>query len=99
MRANFLADTKIAYDYYNKMNKTGRDLVNKYGRNIGAGDGIDSYYHALLQCELAKISDKSRVNGLTLGQLKEDVMDYPKKRFKGLSREEILKNSKKDLKK
>ncbi|MBR1399423.1 MAG: hypothetical protein IJ564_04530 [Alphaproteobacteria bacterium] len=71
------ADTKIAYDYWQKMNNTGKQLVNTYGS--GQGADIDNYYHPLLQCELAKISPTSRDWGLRLGYAKE-ILDYHKKK-------------------
>ena len=63
------ADTKLAYEYWQKMNQTGRQLVNTYGPRQGAD--IDNYYCPLLQCELAKISPISRDLGLRLGYAKE----------------------------
>ena len=93
-----LADTMIAKKYYDKMNETGRKLVNKYGRNIGAADGIDNYYHPLLQCELAKISPQSKKNGILLGYAKEYFMDYLTKRRTGKTHKEIMEDSEKDLK-
>lgn len=90
------ADTKIAYDYWQKMNQTGNQLVKTLGS--GQGADIDNYYHPLLQCELAKISPQSRDNGIALGYAKEYLMDYPKKRFlKHQSHSEIMKDSRKDL--
>lgn len=71
------ADTKLAYEYWQKMNQTGRQLVNTYGPRQGAD--IDNYYHPLLQCELAKISPISRDWGLRLGYAKE-MWDYHKKK-------------------
>ena len=92
----FAFDTKLAYDYWQKMNTTGKRLVNTYGP--GQGVGIDNYYHALLQCELAKISSQSKKNGLLLGYAKEYMMDYPKKRFfQGYSHDKIMQDSEKDL--
>jgi hypothetical protein len=90
------ADTKIAYDYWQKMNQTGNQLVKTFG--TGQGADIDNYYHPLLQCELAKISPESRRNGIALGYAKEYLMDYPKKRFwQGKSHNEIMEDSQKDL--
>ena len=90
------ADTKLAYDYWQKMNNTGKQLVNTYGS--GQGADIDNYYHPLLQCELAKISPQSRANGIALGYAKEYLMDYPKKRFiQHQSHSETMKDSRKDL--
>ncbi len=91
----FAADTKIAYDYWQKMKQAGRKLVNTYGS--GQGNGIDNYYHPLLQCQLAKISPTSRRNGIALGYAKEYLMDYPLKRLKGQNHDEIMKDSIKDL--
>ena len=90
------ADTKIAYDYWQKMNQTGNQLVKTFG--TGQGADIDNYYHPLLQCELAKISPESRRNGIALGYAKEYLMDYPKKRFlQHHNHNEIMEDSKKDL--
>ena len=90
------ADTKLAYDYLQKMKETGNQLVNTFGP--GQGADIDNYYHPLLQCELAKISPTSRDWGLRLGYAKEYLMDYPKKRFLDhQSHNEIIKDSQKDL--
>ena len=90
------ADTKLAYDYWQKMNQTGNQLVKTFGN--GQGADIDNYYHPLLQCELAKISPQSRNNGIALGYAKEYLMDYPKKSFfKHQSHDEIVKDSQKDL--
>lgn len=58
------ADTKIAYDYWQKMNQTGNQLVKTFGS--GQGADIDNYYHPLFQCELAKITPESRRNGMAL---------------------------------
>lgn len=91
------ADTKLSYDYWQKMNQTGKQLVKTFGP--GQGADIDNYYHPLLQCELAKISPQSRDNGIALGYAKEYLMDYPKKRFlKHQSPNEIMEDSRKDLK-
>ena len=72
-----LADAHIAYKHLNEMKQTGRELVKKYGS--GAGADIDNYYHPLLQCQLAKISPRSRDYGLRLGYAKE-IYDYNKKK-------------------
>lgn len=92
----FLADGVIALDHLNQMKDAGRKLVNMYGS--GAGKDIDNYYHPLLQCQLAKISEKSRQNGLTLGRWKEDYWDYPKKVYiQKKPVKEVLADSEKDL--
>ena len=65
-----VADAKIAYAYKKAMDEAGEKLVKKFGKKVGAAAGIDDYYHPLLQCQLAKISDQSRENGLLLGKLK-----------------------------
>lgn len=91
----FAADAQIAYDYYNQMNDAGRKLVSTLGS--GAGRDIDNYYHPLLQCQLAKISEDSKQNGLTLGEWKEVADFYKKKYIQGKSEEEINKDSIKDL--
>ena len=88
------ADVQIAKQYYDKMNTTGRKLVNMYGK--GQGADIDNYYHQLLQCELAKISPTSRDYGLRLGYAKE-IWDYHKKKGK-IPLTEISIDSRKDLK-
>lgn len=87
------ADTKIAYDYWQKMNNTGKQLVNTYGSRQGAD--IDNYYHPLLQCELAKISPTSRDWGLRLGYAKE-IWDYHKKKG-NMPMSTISSDSQKDL--
>ena len=87
------ADTQIAYDYWQQMKQTGRKLVNTYGS--GQGNGIDNYYHPLLQCELAKISPASRDWGLRLGYAKE-ILDYHKKKGT-MPMSEISADSRKDL--
>lgn len=90
------ADIQIAKQYYDKMNATGKKLVNTYGP--GQAADIDNYYHSLLQCELAKISPTSRKNGIALGYAKEYIMDYPKKRIlKKQEHNDIMKDSRKDL--
>ncbi len=93
-----LADTVIAKKYHDTMKKVGDKLVKKYGKNIGAADGIDNYYHSLLQCELAKISPQSKKNGILLGYAKEYFMDYLPKRLRGQTHKEIMEDSEKDLK-
>jgi len=91
------ADTKLAYDYWKKMRKTGNQIVNTLGS--GQGADIDNYYHPLLQCELAKISPQSRENGIALGYAKEYLMDYPfKKIIKKQKHDVIMEDSRKDLK-
>ena len=87
------ADTKLAYDYWQKMNNTGKQLVNTYGS--GQGADIDNYYHPLLQCELAKISPTSRDWGLRLGYAKE-IWDYHKKKG-NMPMSTISSDSQKDL--
>ena len=73
-----------------------KKLVNTYGS--GQGVGIDDYYHALLQCELAQISPQSKINGILLGYAKEYLMDYPKKKFlQGMEHNKIMQDSRKDL--
>ena len=90
----FVADTQIAYKYKRAMDETGGKLVRKYGS--GQGAEIDNYYHSLLQCELAKISQESQRNGILLGYAKE-VADYVKKRSNEQNRKVILEDSRKDL--
>lgn len=90
------ADAKIAYDHLQDMKNTNRKLIKKYGK--GAANGTDDYYHPLLQCHLAQMSDDDRVNGILLGILKEYALDYPKKRLSGQSHENIMADSIKDLK-
>ncbi len=87
------ADAKIAYDYWQQMNKAGDNLVKSYGPNQGAD--IDNYYHPLLQCQLAKISPTSRNWGLRLGYAKE-ILDYHKKKGT-MPMSEISADSRKDL--
>lgn len=93
-----LADTAIAYDHYRKIKDTGHKLIRKYGKNTGAGAGIDDYYHPLLQCELAKISPFSRQIGLGLGYAKEWLMDYPANLWKKMPIADIKRDTEKDLK-
>jgi hypothetical protein len=91
-----IADAKLAYDYWQKMRQTGRRLVNTLG--AGQGVGIDNYYHALLQCELAKISPFSQNLGLKLGYAKEYLMDYPMKSFiDKMEHNKIVGDGRKDL--
>ena len=92
-----VADIQLAYNQWKNMNKTADRLVAKYGKNVGAGAGIDNYYHPMLQCELAKISPESQDVGLMLGYLKEAV-DIPLKLIKGKQMHEVLADSYKDLK-
>ena len=87
------ADAKIAYDYWQQMNKAGDNLVKSYGPNQGAD--IDNYYHPLLQCQLAKISQTSLDWGLRLGYAKE-ILDYHKKTGT-MPMSEISADSRKDL--
>ena len=88
------ADAQIAYQHYNKMNNVGKQLVKKYGPN--QADGIDNYYHALLQCKLAQISPTSRDWGLRMGYGKE-IYDYYKKKG-NMPMQTIISDSRKDLK-
>ena len=91
----FVADTKLAYDYWKKMKETGNKLVKTFGS--GQAADIDNYYHPLLQCELAKISPQSRNNGIALGYAKEG-WDYLNKRFlQHKNHDEIIEDSRKDL--
>ena len=89
-----VADAQIAYQHYNKMNNVGKQLVKKYGPN--QADGIDNYYHALLQCKLAQISPTSRDWGLRMGYGKE-IYDYYKKKG-NMPMQTIISDSRKDLK-
>ena len=91
----FIADAKIAYDHWRDMNKTNRALINKYGK--GAARGTDDYYHALLQCQLAKLSEADRINGLWMGYAKEMPFDYFRKRLSGMSDADAEKDGLKDL--
>lgn len=91
-----LADGIIAKEYLQTMKKTNKKLIDKYGQNIGAADGTDNYYHALLQCQLAKISPESRDYGLRAGYLKE-IYDYHKKKGKMLY-DVLIGDMRKDLK-
>ncbi len=88
------ADAQIAYQHYNKMNNVGKQLVKKYGPN--QADGIDNYYHALLQCKLAQISPTSKDWGLRMGYGKE-IYDYYKKKG-NMPMQTIISDSRKDLK-
>lgn len=92
----FIADVKIAVDEKNEMDKVGEQMVKQYG--AGAAKGIDDYYHAKLQCNLAKISPDSKHNGILLGKGKEYIMDYPKKTISNkLNQNEIMSDINKDL--
>ena len=94
----FIADSQIAYEHLKEMKKTNAKLIDKYGKFTGAADGTDDYYHPLLQCNLSKISPKSRSIGLFLGYGKE-VYDCLKKKIIGnMSDKDIVKDSIKDLK-
>lgn len=85
---------KIAYDHMQEMKKTGKVLVDEFGR--GGGNNIDNYYHALLQCRLAAMGEQEK--GLALGEIKETFMDKPKKfLFAKYPWREIQKDSTKDL--
>ena len=83
-----IADTKIAYDHWQDMKKANSSLIKKYGP--GAAAGTDDYYHPLLQCHLAQMSDTDRVNGLLLGIVKEYFWEYPQKRYNGKSHSVII---------
>lgn len=72
-------------------------MISRYGRNTGAADHTDEYYHPLLQCHFGQMGDNNKVNGLLLGYAKEVVMDYGPKRFKGIKHDEIMSDSGKDL--
>lgn len=91
----FAADAMIAYDHLKQMNEAGDKLVNTFGS--GAGRDIDNYYHPLLQCRLAQISENSGKNGLMLGEWKEVADYYRKKYLQNKSEEEIIRDSTKDL--
>ena len=66
--------------------------------SLGAADGIDDYYHPLLQCYLAQISPQSGRNGLMMGYAKEHYYDYPKKYYwNKMSKDVILQDIEKDL--
>ena len=94
----FTANAVLGRKYVNEMKSTGNYLVNKYGRGIGAADGIDDYYHPLLQCYLAQISPQSGRNGLMMGYAKEHYYDYPKKYYwNKMSKDVILQDIEKDL--
>lgn len=90
----FIADVKIAKNYKDQMDVTGKRLVNTFGS--GQGSDIDNYYHPLLQCELSHISPQSQQNGIILGYAKEG-WDYVKKTFAGQDHQSIINDSRKDL--
>ncbi len=92
---DYIDDTLTAYDYYKQMNNTAKKLVNTFGKNVGAGNGIDNYYHPLLQCVLAQKGNNHAQNGIELGYWKE-VWDYYRKKGK-MPEQEIYKDSFKDL--
>lgn len=90
-----VADARIAKHYYDRMLDTNARLLKKYGS--GAANGTDNYYHPLLQCQLAKISDEDRINGLVLGYGKE-AFDIAKKVFiQGKNWNDVIADSQKDL--
>ena len=92
------ANAVLGAKYVKEMKNTGNYLVNKYGQGIGAADGIDDYYHPLLQCYLAQISPQSGRNGLMLGYAKEHYYDYPKKYYwRKMPKDVILQDLEKDL--
>ncbi len=94
---NLAADVQIAFDYYEQMKRTNEQLISKYGRNTGAANRTDEYYHPLLQCHFGQMGDNNKINGLLLGYAKEAIMDYGPKRFKGIKHDEIMSDSGKDL--
>ncbi len=88
------AAAKLAYDYKKRMDEAGKKLVKTFGP--GQGADIDNYYHPLLQCELAKISPRSRAYGIALGYGKESL-DYLKKRFlQGMDHGVLMEDIEKD---
>ena len=89
-----IADSQIAYEHLQEMYKTNERLKKLYGR--GAAAGTDDYYHPLLQCHLAQMSDQDRVNGLILGYLKEYPCDYLRK-LSTHTHQERIADSTKDL--
>ena len=89
-----IADSQIAYEHLQEMYKTNERLKKLYGR--GAAAGTDDYYHPLLQCHLAQMSDQDRVNGLILGYLKEYPYDYLRK-LSTHTHQERIADSTKDL--
>jgi len=88
-----VADGIIAKAHLQKMKTTNAKLIEKYGS--GSADGTDDYYHPLLQCQLARISDQSMRNGIMLGYGKE-VYDYNKK-IKTQPYENVVADERKDL--
>ena len=93
-----IEDVQTAMQYNREMKSVGRKLVKKYGK--GAAGGIDNYYHALLQCELAQKGENNGINGLMLGLAKEFMYDKPRKSdslFGNLTDEELLLDINKDL--
>ena len=94
---NLAADVQIAFNYYEQMKRANSQLISRYGRNTGAADHTDEYYHPLLQCHFGQMGDNNKINGLLLGYAKEAVMDYGPKRFKGIKHDEIMSDSGKDL--
>ncbi|MBQ8630740.1 MAG: hypothetical protein IJ479_03355 [Alphaproteobacteria bacterium] len=92
------ANAVLGAKYVKEMKNTGNYLVNKYGQGIGTADGIDDYYHPLLQCYLAQISPQSGRNGLMLGYAKEHYYDYPKKYYwYKMPKDVIIQDLEKDL--
>ncbi|MBR1649032.1 MAG: hypothetical protein IJ689_05480 [Alphaproteobacteria bacterium] len=89
----FAADSTIAYNHFNDMKKTGKYLVNTFGKNAGAG--IDDYYHPLLQCHLAQMGEDDQIYGIILGEGKE-AFDYWRNPRK-LNKQELMIDREKDL--
>ncbi len=91
---------KMGYDVYSNFKNANKQLIQKYGRNTGAADGTDNYYHPLLMCKLAQKSPFSRNMGLYMGYGKE-IADLSQKLTNKekypLSAIEYVKDSIKDL--
>lgn len=72
----FPADSLEAFDYWRKIHHAGDILVGTFGEGVKAAEGIDEYYHPLLQCVLAQKGEAHAKNGIALGYLKEMVDEY-----------------------
>ena len=73
---NLPEDSMEALKYWREIHNTGDRLVAAFGAGVKAGEGIDNYYHPLLQCEIAQKGNGHIKNGIALGYLKEIVDEY-----------------------
>lgn len=73
---NLPEDSLEAFKYWREIHRTGDELVKAFGKGVKAAEGIDNYYHPLLQCVIAQKGSDHVKNGLALGYLKEMVDEY-----------------------